>query len=223
MGHRTDWAARFETVLRARGAGKTRDGGHDLGHLARVWRHASTIAEVEGGDLEVLAAAAWLHDLVNPPKDSPDRKSGSVLSAQAAAPLLVDEGFPAQNHANVLHCIEAHSFSAGIAPPTLEATILQDADRLDALGAIGIARCFCVAGQMGAQLFDPEDPLAKGRPLEDHRYALDHFEIKLLRLPEGLHTETARHLAAPRVARMRAFVAALADEACGAAGDAQDG
>lgn len=188
------------------------DASHDLAHFARVWRLGRAIAAQEGGDLEVIEAAAWLHDLVNPPKDSPDRARASRLSAAAALPILRQAGFPAAKHQAVAHAIEAHSFSAGIAPETLEARIVQDADRLEALGAIGIARCFCVSGQMGAALFDPDDPLAARRPRDDRRYALDHFETKLFRVAETLHTEAARRLAAPRVDRMRRFVGALIEE-----------
>ncbi|MEX0285478.1 MAG: HD domain-containing protein [Paracoccaceae bacterium] len=203
------WAKVFETEMRARlGA----DGSHDIGHFRRVWKHAQAIAREEGGDRDVLAAAAFLHDLVNPPKSSPDRPRASALSAEAAAPVLRAHGFPEDRIAEVQHAILTHSFSAGIAPETLEARILQDADRLDALGAIGIARCFNVSGQMGGGLFDPDDPLAHHRLFDDRAYALDHFETKLYRIAETLHTKTARSRAETRVSVMKRFVDDLLSE-----------
>lgn len=188
------------------------DGSHDIGHFRRVWQLTQEIAATEGGDLEVLAAAAWLHDLVNPPKNSPDRARASVLSGEAAIRLLQTESFPTQKLDGVRHAIEAHSFSAGIPAKTLEARILQDADRLDALGAIGIARSFYVAGRMNSSLFDPEDPLAENRPLDDTAFALDHFETKLFRLAAIMNTETGQRIARKREDRMRGFVDALTSE-----------
>ena len=106
----------------------------------------------------------------------------------------------------------AHSFSANIAPRTLEARALQDADRLEALGAIGLARVFSIAGQLGSSLFNGEDPFAKNRPLDDRRYAVDHFEVKLLRLPETMQTTAGRNMAEERADVMRSFLRSLASE-----------
>lgn len=209
MSSAPDWAFRFEAVLADR---LGPDGSHDIGHFRRVWRLCQEIAVEEGGDLEVLAAGAWLHDLVNPPKESPDRARASTLSAEAAAPILAAERFPKTKRAAVAHAITTHSFSAGLTPETLEAKVLQDADRLDALGAIGIARCFYVAGRMNAALFHPEDPLAEGRPRDDGAYALDHFETKLFRIAETLNTKAAQKIAARRVDVMRRFVRDLVSE-----------
>lgn len=188
------------------------DGSHDIGHLRRVHSVALEIAAGEGGDTEILTAAAYLHDLVNLPKDALDRAAASRKSAEAARPILVELGVVRDKHDAIAHAIEAHSFSAGIAPQSLEARILQDADRLDALGAIGIARCFYVGGRMGTDLFDPDDPLASSRPRDDRRYSLDHFETKLFPIAGTLHTKTARRIGAARVAVMRGFVAALMAE-----------
>lgn len=188
------------------------DGSHDIGHMRRVCQTALEIAEGEGGDLEVLVTAAYLHDLVNLPKDDPDRAQASRRSAEAAQPILRDLGIAQSKHDAIAHAIEAHSFSAAITPRTTEAQILQDADRLDALGAIGIARCFYVAGRMGASLFDPTDPVAQGRSLDDRRFALDHFETKLFPVADALITPTARQIGARRVAHMRSFVQTLLAE-----------
>lgn len=189
------------------------DGAHDLGHLRRVWANARAIAATEGGaDLQVLLAAAFFHDAVNLPKSHPDRARASALSAEAATRFLSAAGMDTDRLAATAHAIEAHSFSAGIPPRTPEARILQDADRLEALGAIGLARMFFVSGQLGRALFDPDDPLAEGRPLDDLRFALDHLETKLFRIAETMQTATGRAMAAERAAFMRDFRSQLLDE-----------
>lgn len=191
------------------------DGAHDLGHVRRVLANARRIALAEGGaDEEVLVPACILHDAVNLPKDHPDRAAASRLSAQAAADFLGHlPGYPGAKIAAVSHAIAAHSFSAGIAPETPEAEILQDADRLEALGAIGLARMFLIAGQMGGAIFDADDPLARGRKLDDRRFALDHLEVKLFPVAAAMRTAAGREMAQERVEWMEAFRARLLREA----------
>lgn len=189
------------------------DAGHDLAHLDRVWRNCQRISAAETQvDQKCLLAAAYLHDLVNLPKSSFDRAQASRLSAQAALPHLVVLGFDTGTQLAVAHAIEAHSFSAGIPPTTIEAKILRDADRLDALGAIGIARTFMISGQMQTPLYDPDDPFAQNRQPDDRKWALDHWEIKLLRLPDGLCTDAAKTMAKERLAFMRLYLAQLSQE-----------
>ncbi|MBD3663016.1 HD domain-containing protein [Sulfitobacter aestuariivivens] len=191
-------------VTRVR-AGQT-DGAHDLAHLRRVWSTAQLISGALGqGNLRVIEAAAFLHDIVNPPKDSPTRGQAAAASAAHAAAFLKGLDWADADIKAVAHAIEAHSFSGGVPAETIEAQIVQDADRLDALGALGIARCFNVSGQMGRALFDPEDPLAEGRALDDRAFALDHFETKLFAIAQTLNTAPARLLAQERVAFMKAF------------------
>jgi uncharacterized protein len=189
------------------------DGAHDLGHLTRVWANARRIAAEEGGDLGVLLAAAYFHDYVNLPKSAPNRDQASRLSAIAARRVLAETGLGADRLDGICHAIEAHSFSANLPATTLEARILQDADRLEALGAIGIARCFAVSGQMGGGLFDQNDPMAQSRALDDHAFALDHFEVKLLRLPATMQTATGRAMATERADWMMSFRTRLLAEA----------
>ncbi|MBK6467382.1 MAG: HD domain-containing protein [Rhodobacter sp.] len=197
--------ALYETEVARLWAGSA-DGAHDLGHLRRVWANARAIAAAEGGaDDEVLLAAAFFHDAVNLPKSAPDRAQASALSARAALAFLQTTDFPAEKLDPTAHAIEAHSFSAGIAPRTKEAMILQDADRLEALGAIGIARMFHVAGQMGAALFDPEDPMARRRALDDKRFSLDHLEVKLFPVAAAMQTATGRRMAEERAEWMASF------------------
>jgi uncharacterized protein len=191
------------------------DSAHDLAHILRVLAMARRIAEEEGAhDACVLTAAALLHDLVALPKDHPDRAQSSRLAAAAASDLLRTLGFPDDRIGAVAHAIEAHSFSANIEPLTPEARALQDADRLDALGAIGLARCFAVSGALGRSLVDTDDPLAERRPLDDGWWALDHFQVKLLRLPDLMRTAAGRRIGAERAAFVEAFRQRMAAE-CG--------
>ncbi|WP_027665553.1 HD domain-containing protein [Rhizobium leguminosarum] len=189
------------------------DASHDVHHIRRVKSVALEIADMEGeADRSVLVAAAYLHDIVNLPKNSPDRAKASALSADAAVPVLQELGFDERRIEAIRHAIIAHSFSANVAPTTLEAKILQDADRIDALGAIGMARTFFIAGKIGTMLFDGADPFAAERPLDDRRFAIDHFAVKLLKLPETMQTQSGRAIAERRTATIRNFLKALGEE-----------
>lgn len=188
------------------------DGAHDLAHLLRVWRNVARIAEAEGGDLKILVAATLLHDCIWIDKASPQRSSASRLAGAKAQEVLAALGWRDDPIAQVRHAIEAHSFSAGIEPASLEARILQDADRLDAIGFIGVARCLYLAGMRGASLYDPGDPEAARRNLDDSRFALDHFQTKLLGLGANFRTETGQKLAAERTARLKDYYHGLLAE-----------
>lgn len=199
--------------------GDQSDAAHDMGHIDRVRRLARRISREHGPvDAEALDVAAILHDLVNLPKDDPNRARASRLSAEAAAEWLQSIDWPPDRIGTVFHAIEAHSFSARVAPNSAEARCLQDADRLEALGAIGLARMFAVSGALGRMLFDPLDPLAHDRPLDDQRFALDHLETKLLRLQETMQTATGRSIAAERSAWLLQFRDRLLAELSGADG-----
>ncbi|MGH1355865.1 MAG: HD domain-containing protein [Thalassovita sp.] len=188
------------------------DAAHDLAHLDRVWLTCQDISKSLQVDNAPLMAAAYLHDLVNLPKDDPNRAQASTLSAQAAIPHLRALGFTGIQANQTCHAITAHSFSAGIEPVSDTARILRDADRLDALGAIGIARTFAVSGQLGRKFYDLDDPFATTRTLDDTEFALDHWPLKLLRLPDGMLTERGRQIAQERVALMRDFLSHFASE-----------
>lgn len=188
------------------------DPTHDVLHIKRVVAMAEHLAAKEGGDLAVIIPAAYFHDCVNLPKDHPQRKEASRLSGEAAVKYLREVGYPMADEGAIAHAIEAHSFSAGIAARTLEAQIVQDADRLDALGAIGIARCMGVSTKVARPYYESSDPLAQRRPLDDGRYGIDHFYVKLFKLPELLNTATAKAIAAQRVAFMQSYLQQLAHE-----------
>lgn len=189
------------------------DASHDINHARRVMRSALGIARNEGSaDEQVIVAAAYLHDLVNLPKNHPERSGASARSAEGARPILERLDFSAAQIEAVQHAIVTHSFSANLEPFTLEAKAIQDADRLEAIGAIGIARVFAIAGQMGSSLFDGEDPFARRRPPDDKRFAVDHFAIKLFKLPATMQTRTGREIAERRTQFMRDYLDQLAHE-----------
>src|ERR1700759_5382997 len=181
------------------------DGAHDLSHIVRVWRNVQMIHREEGGDLEMLAAAVLLHDCVQVAKDSSMRSKASMLAANEARARLAALGWEPSRIDTVACAIESHSFSAGIAPTSIEGSILQDADRLDAIGFGGIARCFYTAGRMGSRLYDLADPEGKKRPLDDGRNAMDHFPRKLLTLEGSFKTRSGQELAKERHRRGPAF------------------
>jgi uncharacterized protein len=204
------WRPRL-AALAAGGAGA--DGAHDANHLERVWRNAQELLPSHPeADALVVMAACYLHDLVNLPKNDPERNQASRRSAQLARHQLAWMGFPAERLDAVAHAIETHSFSAGIVPETIEAKIVQDADRLDALGAVGLARMFYTAGRMGASLAHGDDPLAERRPLDDRAFSLDHIPVKLARLPGMMQTAAGRALGEQRLASLLAFRAEFAGE-----------
>ncbi|KGF81960.1 hydrolase [Massilia sp. JS1662] len=207
------WRPRLARLAAQAVADQGPDGAHDLNHFERVWRNAQALlAHSPQADPLVVLAACYLHDLVNVPKDDPRRSSASRLSAELARERLAALGFPADRLAGVAHAIEAHSFSAGVPATTLEARIVQDADRLDGLGAVGLARMFYIAGRMGSALAHGTDPLALDRPLDDKSYSLDHIDAKLARLPGMMQTEAGRKLAEARLATLTDFRSAFAAE-----------
>lgn len=193
-------------------AADTDDGSHDIAHIHRVFRNAMRIHASEGGIGEVLAAAVLLHDCVAVEKDSPLRAQASRLAAEKASGILAGLGWNDTRIAAVSHAVLTHSFSANIAPESTEAKILQDADRLDAIGMVGVARCFYIAGRMGSGLYDPADPEARDRPLDDRRFAIDHFPAKLLKLSDGFQTAAGRDLATERHERLTHFLSLFHDE-----------
>ncbi len=203
------WENQFIHFLAQQSPG---DAAHDLAHIQRVVANAHTLAISEGASLEIVLPAAWLHDCIVVPKDSPQRSQASTLAAQTAGTFLHTAGYPEAYIPAIEHAIAAHSFSAGIAPRTIEAQVVQDADRLDALGAIGIARCLMLGGALNKGLYDPAEPFALNRPLDDTINVLDHFYTKLLHLADMMQTPSGRAEAHARTAYMRTFLHQLASE-----------
>jgi uncharacterized protein len=205
-----EWHARIEGIA---AANCDEDGAHDLAHLRRVWENAREIMEQESGASPlVVLAACYLHDLVNLPKNHPDRAQASRMSGLAARRILPAAGYPPELTDAAVHAIEAHSFSAAIAPLTLEAKIVQDADRLDALGYVGLARMLYTAGRMGIRLAHGSDPLAAQRPLDDRQFSIDHIAVKLATLPDSMQTAAGRAIGAQRLKVLEEFRAGFAAE-----------
>ncbi|MFO0678935.1 MAG: HD domain-containing protein [Polyangiaceae bacterium] len=198
------------TLARAKTPGD--ESAHDFQHVLRVAANAETLARAEGASVGVAVSAALLHELFNHPKGHPDKKrSGEICAARAAVELRA-LGAPEDEVAAVSYAIAVHPFSLGVLPTTLEARILQDADRLDAIGAVGIARCFATTADMKRPFYSVDDPFCSSRAPDDRAWGIDHFFTKLLGLGAGMHTATARSIAARRVAFMRTFLDELASE-----------
>lgn len=188
------------------------DGGHDWGHIWRVLKAAHDIAQHEPPcDLEVVSAAVLFHDVVNLPKDSPDRHLASTKSADVAVAYFQD-AFDTPRLELLHEAIRCHSYSAGLPPETLEAKIVSDADKFEALGAFGIARTFYVSGLMKRTIVHPFDPFAKDRPLDDAEYAVDHFFRKLLKLESRFYTARGREVARQRIVVLESFLEQLESE-----------
>lgn len=185
---------------------------HDFSHVMRVYANANTILQIEPADAEVVRTAVLLHELFNYPKNHPDSHLSGDVCAEKAAVVLHEVNFPKEKRELVLDCIRNHSFSKGIVPSTIEGKIVQDADRLDALGAIGIARCFATCGTTGGRLYNVDDVFHEHRPLDDKQFALDHFDNKLLKLAGSFHTVVANQMAQVRHEFLLQFVAQLKDE-----------
>ncbi|MDI3474992.1 MAG: uncharacterized protein PWQ79_228 [Thermococcaceae archaeon] len=159
-----------------------REGTHGFSHVERVFNLCMHIGKEEGADLEVLALAALLHDIARPLESAGKVEDHAKEGARIARRYLKSLGYSEEKIESIAHAIEAHRFSRGPEPRTLEAKILSDADKLDAIGAIGVARVFMYSGE-------------HGRSIED---SLQHFEEKILKLKDLMYTETAKKMAEER-------------------------
>jgi uncharacterized protein len=182
------------------------DPAHDYLHVMRVVNTAKTLCDHENAKWEVVMPSAFFHDFVNIPKNDPRRPYASQISAESALHYLKSVNYPAEFFEDIRHAIEAHSFSANITPKTLEAQIIQDADRLDSLGAIGIARCFATSSLMSRPFYSEDDPWAENRELDDRNFGIDHFYVKLFKLVDHLQTESAKKEAEHRVAFIKTYL-----------------
>jgi uncharacterized protein len=188
------------------------DLSHGIDHFDRVMINAYQLQQHEGGDLAVIVPAVMLHDCVPIDKRSPLRASASQLSADKATELLTLWQYPSHLIKAIGSAIASHSFSANLPTKSLEADLVQDADRLDALGAIGIARLFSLGGTFGSQIYNTEEPFATNRALDDKKFALDHFYTKLLSLHSTFKTETGKRLAEKRTKIMLNYLEQLQQE-----------
>jgi uncharacterized protein len=208
------WERQFEQFLARESA--AHDAAHDIEHIRRVVIAARALAGAEHADLAVVIPAAWLHDCVVIPKNSPLRSRASGLAADAAVEFLRAIHYSHAELAAIHHAITAHSFSANIPPRTIEAQVVQDADRLDSLGAIGVARCLMLSASLGRRLYDPAEPFPTTRQPDDTTNTIDHFYLKLLRLAASMNTAAGRAEAQRRTAFMQQFLDQLRRELTGA-------
>jgi uncharacterized protein len=190
-----------------------RDPAHDFHHLMRVYKNAKRIGRREGTNMDILLPAVLLHDLVVYPKGSTKSSKSSDESADLAENILQSYGYTQDQINQICYCIRAHSYSKRVVPASLEGRILQDADRLDALGAIGVARTFSVGGSENRIFYNPNDPFCRSdRDLDDMQWTLDHFQTKLLKLEDFMHTQTAKKIAKERTRFMKLFIRQLQKE-----------
>ena len=205
------------------------DAGHDFSHIKRVAKHALNLfqeevrakekRELTADESDAMLAAALLHDCVPIAKNSPLRKESSRLASKKAIEILSEQKSSKGSSAwsrdwihEITDAIHDHSFSSGRTPRSLLGECLQDADRLEALGAIGLYRTIATGVSMGAQLFHAEDPWAESRELDDKNYSIDHFFTKLLKLPETFRTETGKEEALKRARYLQGFIEQLKQE-----------
>jgi uncharacterized protein len=184
--------------------------GHDITHTLRVRELCLHLGSIEGGDPEILEASALLHDIGRPAELQKPGVDHAAVSARLAQGILKAAGFPDNKIPSVIYAIENHRYSSNIEPASLEARILQDADRLDISGAVGAAMTFAYTGAFGRQMYHIDDPMAEHREPDDKQYALDHILSKLLLL--SMHTDTARDMAKQRNEFLNKFIDQFAEE-----------
>ena len=210
MSFEINWENIFENKIKE--IASNEDPAHDLMHFRRIVSTAKILCQKEKADAAVVIPAAWLHDFVIIPKNDPRRSQASRLAAQAALEFLNEIKYPNSHFGKIKNAIEAHSFSANIPCESVEAMIVQDADRLDGLGAIGVARCFATAGLMKRAFYCDTDPFCDSRTPNDKVYTIDHFFEKLFKTAETLKTNSGKQLGVERIAFMKTFLGQLGKE-----------
>lgn len=181
-------------------------GSHDWEHTRRVVNLTKTIGRREGADLEVAVAGALLHDIGRCYQDS---ANGAVCharkGAQMAEAILKPFSFSAARKENIIHCIAAHRFRQSPDPETLEAKVVFDADKLDAIGAIGIARAYLFAGELGACLHNPDINVEQVPAYSENDTGYREYRVKLRWIKDRLLTDSGRKMARARHEFMEAF------------------
>ncbi len=203
------------TIEQARAWYTDSDPVHDFEHVLRVYRMAERLAEAEGADVEIVRAAALLHDAQGSASGSESRAEHHFASADFAAQILSAEGWDSARIAAVGHCIRAHRYRGTEKPQTLEAKIIFDADKLDVLGAIGAARVIGYATQAGTPWYVPpsEQFIETGKEIEGEAHSAYHEHLfKLRKVRDRMFTETARAIAAERLQYLDGFFERLIAE-----------
>ena len=188
------------------------DPAHDFDHIMRVYKNAKNICNEEKVNPKLVLSAALLHDIVSYPKSDKRSKLSSIRSAELSKKILKKYDFSDEEIQIISDAIRDHSFSQNKIPQTIEGKILQDADRLDALGAIGIARVFAVAGSEKRRFYNTDDPFCKKRDPDDQKWSLDHFYKKLFLLESRMNTSSGKVEAKIRTKILRNFLIELKQE-----------
>jgi len=181
-------------------------GSHGPDHSERVYFLALTLGREVNARLDILAAAALLHDIG---RQHETKSRGQIChaqkSAELAGPILEELGFTGEDITSIQHCIRTHRFRGQEEPKTLEARVLFDADKLDSIGAVGIGRAFLFAGQIGAKLHDAEIDHAHTLSYSNEDTAYREFQVKMSRVRDQMCTEPGKRLAEQRHHFMEIF------------------
>jgi uncharacterized protein len=188
------------------------DSAHDFDHIMRVFKNAQKICKKENVHEKLVLSAVLLHDIVSYPKSDKRSKLSSIKSAEKSKKILKKFNFTKEEIQIISDAIRDHSFSRNKIPATLEGKILQDADRLDAIGAIGIARVFAVSGSEKRPFYNVKDPFCKNRIPDDEIWALDHFYRKLFKLESLMNTKSGKIEAKKRTKVLKDFLNELKKE-----------
>ena len=188
------------------------DSSHDFEHTMRVYKNAQKICKKEKANEKLVLSAALLHDIVSYPKSDKRSKTSSIESAKKSKKILEKLDFTKKEITIISDAIKDHSFSQNKIPKTIEGKILQDADRLDALGAIGIARVFATGGSLKRPFYNIDDPFCKRRIPDDHTWTIDHFFAKLFKLESLMNTKSGKAEAKKRTRILKEFLNQLKQE-----------
>lgn len=188
------------------------DSAHDFDHVMRVYKNAQKICKKEKADEKLVLSAVLLHDIISHPKSDKRSKNSSIESAKESQKILKKYDFTPKEIKIISDAIQDHSFSRNKTPNTIEGKILQDSDRLDALGAIGIARVFATGGSLRRPFYNSDDPFCKKRNPDDKIWTIDHFFQKLLKLESLMNTKSGKIEAKKRTRILKEYLNHLKQE-----------
>ena len=188
------------------------DPSHDFEHIMRVYKNAEKICKTEKVNKKLVLISVLLHDIVKRSQSKKQSKSSADLSAEKSIKILEKLNMSKLEINIITDAIRNHSFTKKRVSETIEGRILQDADRLDAIGAIGIARVFCVSGVKNRPFYNPNNPFAKKRTIDDKKWTLDHFFKKLLLLEKQMNTKSGKIEAKKRTKILKKFLDELKQE-----------
>ena len=185
---------------------KKNDPAHDFEHIMRVYKNAQRIGKKEKVNMKRVLTAVLLHDIISYPKSGAKSKTSSTKSALEAQKMLKKHGYSEYEIKTISEAIRDHSFSRGVVPQSMVGKVLQDADRLDAIGVVGVARAFAMGGAEKRPFYNKADPFCQTRKPDDQNWTLDHFYKKLLLLEKKMNTKAAKIEARRRTKLMKKFL-----------------